>query len=77
MHHFSVRAAKAPAARLRSLTASMTTFAVLALGGGAAFGLLSRDPSPMVGASGLAFGLAGALVAREAARWQAALAVRP
>jgi TRAP-type C4-dicarboxylate transport system substrate-binding protein len=37
MHHFSVRAAKAPAARLRSLTASMTTFAVLALGGGAAF----------------------------------------
>lgn len=38
------------------------------VGGGAAFGLLSRDPSPMVGASGLAFGLAGALVAREAAR---------
>lgn len=38
------------------------------VGGAAAFGLLAREPSPMVGASGLAFGLAGALVAREAAR---------
>lgn len=38
------------------------------VGGAAAFGLLAPDPSPMVGASGLAFGLAGALVSREAAR---------
>ena len=36
-----------------------------ALGGALAFGLLSRDPSPMVGASGVVFGLAGALALRE------------
>lgn len=36
------------------------------LGGGLAFGLLSQSPAPMVGASGLIFGLAGALIAREA-----------
>lgn len=30
------------------------------LGGGLAFGLISRSPQPMVGASGLVFGLAGA-----------------
>lgn len=36
-----------------------------ALGGGLAFGLLSRDPSPMVGASGVVFGMAGALALRE------------
>lgn len=36
-----------------------------ALGGALAFGLLSRDPSPMVGASGVVFGLAGALAIRE------------
>lgn len=39
--------------------------AAAALGGALAFGLLSRDPSPMVGASGVVFGLAGALIARE------------
>jgi len=38
-----------------------------ALGGGAAFGLLSRSPSPMVGASGAIFGLAAAWVVWE---WQ-------
>jgi rhomboid protease GluP len=32
------------------------------LGGGAGFGLLSQTPHPMVGASGMLFGLAGALV---------------
>lgn len=31
------------------------------LGGGLAFGLISRSPQPMVGASGLVFGLAGVL----------------
>ena len=31
-----------------------------AIGGGLAFGLLSRSPQPMVGASGIVFGLAGA-----------------
>lgn len=45
------------------------------LGGAVAFGLLSRDPSPMIGASGMIFGLAGALVVREAlepgGRWRA------
>lgn len=32
---------------------------LIVLGGGLAFGLLSRSPQPMVGASGLVFGLAG------------------
>lgn len=35
-------------------------YAVSALGGGIVFGLLTRSPSPMVGASGALFGLAGA-----------------
>lgn len=35
-------------------------YAVSALGGGLAFGLLSRSAAPMVGASGALFGLAGA-----------------
>lgn len=35
---------------------------VSSLGGAAAFGLLSQNPAPMVGASGAVFGLAGALL---------------
>lgn len=37
-------------------------YGVAMLGGAAGFGLLSRSPSPMIGASGAIFGLAAALV---------------
>jgi membrane associated rhomboid family serine protease len=39
-----------------------------ALGGGAAFGLLTSSPAPMVGASGALFGLAAELVVTEVRR---------
>ena len=42
--------------------------AAAALGGAATFALLSQSVSPMIGASGVDFGLAGALVTREALR---------
>jgi rhomboid protease GluP len=42
-------------------------YLVASLGGGLCFGLLSRSPSPMIGASGAIFGLAGALLIW---RWQ-------
>lgn len=38
----------------------LLTCLLASLGGGLAFGLISRSPQPMVGASGLVFGLAGA-----------------
>ena len=38
----------------------LTIWGVSALGGGAAFGLMSTSPAPMVGASGAIFGLVGA-----------------
>lgn len=47
--------------------------AISTLAGGLAFGILSRSPAPMVGASGAIFGLAAALViwrAREMARFR-------
>lgn len=44
-----------------------------AIGGAAAFGLLSQSPQPMVGASGALFGLAGAW---KAADWRAARKAR-
>ena len=43
-----------------------TIWAAAWLAGAAAFGLLSRAPAPMVGASGALFGLAGAWLAWEA-----------
>lgn len=41
-------------------------WAAALLGGGLAFGLLTRSPAPMVGASGALFGLAGAWLMAEA-----------
>lgn len=41
-------------------------YAACALGGAAAFGLLSHSPAPMIGASGAIFGLAGALTVWDA-----------
>lgn len=46
------------------------------LGGGLAFGLLTRSPAPMVGASGALFGLAGAWIVAEARRMPEARARR-
>jgi membrane associated rhomboid family serine protease len=43
----------------------LALYAASAVGGAAAFGLLSRSPAPMVGASGAIFGLVGAWVVRE------------
>jgi membrane associated rhomboid family serine protease len=43
-------------------------WAVSMLGGGAAFGLLTQSPAPMVGASGALFGLAAAQVVAEVRR---------
>ena len=40
-------------------------WALSLLGGGLAFGLLTRSPAPMVGASGALFGLAGAWLVAE------------
>lgn len=48
-------------------TGLLAIYAVSAVGGGLAFGLLSNSPQPMVGASGALFGLAGAWQAWE---WQ-------
>ena len=53
-------------------------YAVAALGGGLVFAALNRSPSPMVGASGALFGLAGALVFMEfVARRDAARSLWP
>ena len=41
-------------------------YAVSALGGALAFGLISHSPAPMIGASGAIFGLAGALTVWDA-----------
>ena len=51
---------------------------ICAIGGGAGFGLLASSPAPMVGASGLLFGLAGAWAAWDTAdRWRGGRALWP
>ena len=56
----------------------MLVYGVGALGGGLVFAALNRSPSPMVGASGALFGLAGALVFMEfVARRDAERSLRP
>jgi membrane associated rhomboid family serine protease len=49
-----------------SLAQVLAVYAAAAIGGAAVFGLLTRQPAPMVGASGAIFGLAGAWVVWEA-----------
>ena len=56
----------------------LALYALSQLGGGLAFGLLSADATPMVGASGAIFGLAGAFLALTARQLrQRGLSVTP